>query len=205
MAEWLYLQLPLVKPYVQFSRIRLTDHLLPEAFTYAWPSGIVPTEVTELFGVYSVAAISFPFLRQERDESIAPSLSQSYVVFEMITVVWATPTPAPTRWNFVSLYPPVAPCRHRCGSPAFIVVWLPLRVVPVTPGVHLSVMAVIVKIDASAFPNVGQGRQLLYVLSRLHPGSLTLQPAGLLSSLSEPLSRNSVLRVTPYTSFKLRG
>ena len=28
----LYLQLPLVKPYILFSRIRLSNHLLPEAF-----------------------------------------------------------------------------------------------------------------------------------------------------------------------------
>jgi hypothetical protein len=50
--------------------------------------------------------------------------------------------------------------KHRQGSPAFIVVWLPLRVTPVTPGVHLSVAAVFVKIDAPVFPNVGEGRQL---------------------------------------------
>ncbi|MGD0916943.1 MAG: hypothetical protein ABSB22_10840 [Thermodesulfobacteriota bacterium] len=42
----------------------------------------------------------------------------------------------------------------------FIVVWLPLRVIPVTPGAHLSVTAVIVRIDAPAFPSVGKVRQL---------------------------------------------
>jgi hypothetical protein len=50
--------------------------------------------------------------------------------------------------------------RHRQGSPVFIVVWLPLRVTPVTPGVHLSVPVVIVRIDAPVFPTVGKGRQL---------------------------------------------
>ena len=30
----LYLQLPLIKPYVRFSRIRLSDHLLPAAFVW---------------------------------------------------------------------------------------------------------------------------------------------------------------------------
>ncbi len=49
---------------------------------------------------------------------------------------------------------------HRQGPPVFIVVWLPLRVTPVTPGAHLSVMAVIVRIDAPVFPLVGEGRQL---------------------------------------------
>ena len=52
------------------------------------------------------------------------------------------------------------PDGHRPGSPAFILVWLPLRVTPVTPEVHLSVMVVFVRIDAAVFPNVGEGRQL---------------------------------------------
>jgi hypothetical protein len=49
---------------------------------------------------------------------------------------------------------PVVPIAsgHPEGSPAFIVVWLPLRVTPVTPEVHLSVMVVFVRIDASVFP-----------------------------------------------------
>ena len=51
---------------------------------------------------------------------------------------------------------------HRQGPPVFIVVWLPLRVTPVTPGVHLSVLVVFVRIDAPVFPNVGEGRQLHY-------------------------------------------
>ena len=50
--------------------------------------------------------------------------------------------------------------QHRQGSPAFIIVWLPLRVTPVTPGAHLSVLVVIVRIDAPVFPTVGKGRQL---------------------------------------------
>jgi hypothetical protein len=49
---------------------------------------------------------------------------------------------------------------HRTGPPVFIYVWLPLRVAPVTPGVHLSVSVVIVRIDAPVFPFVGEGRQL---------------------------------------------
>src|SRR5512137_2350651 len=53
---------------------------------------------------------------------------------------------------------PLSP--HRQGSPVFILVWLPLRVTPVTPEVHLSVLAVMVKIDAPVFPCVGEGRQL---------------------------------------------
>jgi hypothetical protein len=45
----LYLQLPLIKPYVRFSRIRLSDHLHPEALAnHAWPSGIVSSEVPGL-------------------------------------------------------------------------------------------------------------------------------------------------------------
>ena len=49
---------------------------------------------------------------------------------------------------------------HRQGSPAFILVWLPLRATPVTPEAHLSVLVVIVRIDAPVFPNVEKGREL---------------------------------------------
>jgi len=104
----LYLQFPLVKPDRRFTRIRLSNHLLPEAFAPAWPSGIVFSGAPRITGVYSVAAISFPSLLRKHDEGIAPSLSQSYVVFEITAVLWATPTPVPTQWNSVSLYPPVA-------------------------------------------------------------------------------------------------
>ena len=41
-------------------------------------------------------------------------------------------------------------------------------------------------------------------LTRLHPSSLSLQPAGLLRSLTEPLSGNSVLQVALNTSLVLR-
>ena len=40
---------------------------------------------------------------------------------------------------------------------------------------------------------------------RLHPGSLALRPAGLLESLTEPLSGNLMLQVTLNTSLKLHG
>jgi hypothetical protein len=49
---------------------------------------------------------------------------------------------------------------HRQGPPVFIVVWLPLHVTPVTPGAHLSVLAVFVRIGAPVFPIVGEGRRL---------------------------------------------
>jgi len=42
----------------------------------------------------------------------------------------------------------------------FSIIWLPLRVAPITPEVHLSVAVVIVRIDASVFPLVEEGRQL---------------------------------------------
>ena len=48
----------------------------------------------------------------------------------------------------------------RQGSPVFIVVWLPLRVAPVTPEAHLSVLVVIVRIDATVFPLRIRDRQL---------------------------------------------
>ena len=94
---------------------------------------------------------------------------------------------------------------HRQGPPVFILVWLPLRVTPVTPEVHLSVLVVIVRIDAPVFPPCVTGSTTSLRFSRLHLGSLALRPAGLLSSLKEPLSGNLVLQVTPCTSLKLRG
>jgi hypothetical protein len=95
--------------------------------------------------------------------------------------------------------------QHQQGSPVFIVIWLPLRVTPDTPRVHLSVMVVIVRINAPVFPFSGQGRQLCPAFSRLHPGSLSLRPTGLLDSPWEPLSGNLALLVTLCTSLKLRG
>src|SRR3989337_1383525 len=69
-------------------------------------------------------------------------------------------------------------------------IWLPLRVTLVTPSVHLSVLAVFVRTDFSAFRLQVWRRQHCFAFSRLHIGSLSLQPAVLLSSLSEPLSEN---------------
>ena len=54
-------------------------------------------------------------------------------------------------------------------------------------------------------PHCRKGSTTPSCVSRLHLSSLTLQPAGLLDSLTEPLSGNSVLQVTLYTSLKLRG
>jgi hypothetical protein len=48
-----------------------------------------------------------PSLLQKRAKGIARSLSQSYAVFEMHTVLWATPPPAPIHGNFVAFYPSV--------------------------------------------------------------------------------------------------
>ncbi|MEN6317814.1 MAG: hypothetical protein ABFD82_03515 [Syntrophaceae bacterium] len=45
-----------------------------------------------------------------------------------------------------------SPVEHRQGSPVLIVVWLPLRATPVTPEAHLSVLVVIVRIDARSSP-----------------------------------------------------
>ena len=80
-----------------FSGTRLSNHLLPEAFALAWHSGIVSSGDPGITGVYSVAAISFPSVLRKHDEGIVPSLSQSYVVFEIVAVIWTTPTSVPTQ------------------------------------------------------------------------------------------------------------
>ena len=56
MADALSPAPPHQTPYVQFSRIRLSDHLLPEAFaTPAWPSGIVSSGCPGPLGVLSIS------------------------------------------------------------------------------------------------------------------------------------------------------
>ena len=56
----------------------------------------------------------------------------------------------------------------------------------------------------SGLPHCRKGSTTPSCVSRLHPGSLTLRPAGLLDSLTEPLSGNLMFQVTLYTSLKLR-
>jgi hypothetical protein len=81
----------------------------------------------------------------------------------------------PSKISFPYIYG-CPPEELRQGSPVFILVWLPLRVTPVTMEVHLSVLAVMVRIDAPVFPCVGEGRQLhcdfrgyIWVRSRCDP------------------------------------
>ena len=54
-----------------------------------------------------------------------------------------------------------------------------------------------------SLPLTSTGSAIPSSITRLHVGSLTLQPAGLLDSLTEPLSENSVLQVTLNTSLQL--
>ena len=70
---------------------------------------------------------------------------------------------------------------------------------------HLSVLAVFIRTDVSAFPYVHGVGNSIFLITRLHLGSLALQPAGLLDSPNEPLLGNLGLWVTPHTSLKLRG
>ncbi len=56
-----------------------------------------------------------------------------------------------------------------------------------------------------SLPPTSIGSATPFVITRLHIGSLALQPAGLLDSLIEPLSGNLMLRVTPNTSLQLHG
>jgi hypothetical protein len=57
----------------------------------------------------------------------------------------------------------------------------------------------------AGLPHCRKGSTTPSCVSRLHLGSLALRPAGLFNSLTEPLSGNLMLQVTPYTSLKLRG
>jgi len=146
----------------------------------------------------------FPSPLQKRDEGIAPSLSRSYVVFGIQSVLRATPTPFKTRQNFVSLYLPVVAIDISKGLPCYPA-WLPLRVTPATPEVHLLPTLVIVHNRCISLPLTSRGSAASLIITRLPIGSLSLQPAGLLGPLNEPLSGNLVLRVTPCTSLSLHG
>ncbi len=98
-----------------------------------------------------------------------------------------TPFPAPATSNAACGFPALR-------SPVGFIPRLMRLIVPAVlssrctlPEVHLSVVVVFVRIDAPLYPSVGQGRQLHCHFSRLRLGSLSLQPAGLLDSLKEPL------------------
>jgi hypothetical protein len=65
----------------------------------------------------------------------------------------------PTKFRFF-ISARLPPDEHRQGPPVFIVIWLPLRVTPVTPGVYLSVTVVFVRIDTPVLLIVGEGQQL---------------------------------------------
>jgi hypothetical protein len=95
---------------------------------------------------------------------------------------------------------------HRQGPPAFIVVWLAAPAChPCYPG-SPSISSGSYRQDrCSGLPLCRRGSTTPLCISRLHPGSLALRPAGLLNSLVEPSSGNLVLQVTLYTSLKLRG
>jgi len=66
-------------------------------------------------------------------------------------------------------------------------------------------VAVSVRKEAPVFPFVGEDPRLHCEFRGYFQLSLALRPAGLLSPLTEPSSRNLVLQVTLYTSLQLRG
>jgi len=142
----LYLQLPLIKPYVRFSRIRLSNHLLPEAFAFAWPPGIASTGVAETTFLEFIALPQSPFLLSFRSVMKALPLPSPKVMLSLGCKRYYGQLRLPCRPSEISFpYIHQLPLsQHRQGSPVFILVWLPLRVTPVTPEVHLSFMVVFV-------------------------------------------------------------
>ena len=83
--------------------------------------------------------------------------------------------------------------------------WLSLRVTPATPEVRPLSLLIVVHNRRISLPLTSRGSAASLIITRLRKGSLSLQPAGLLDSLNEPLSGNLMLRVTPHTSLKLHG
>ena len=80
-----------------------------------------------------------------------------------------------------------------------------VRIVFVPRGRKKSLLGKIRKYFTSCLPLCRTGSATPFCVSRLHPGSRSLQPAGLLSSLTEPLSENLALQVTLGTFLKLHG
>jgi len=159
----LYFQLPLIKPYVRFSRIRLSNHLLPEAFADCsclafWYSLFRSSRNTLEF----IALTAISFLHLFRNSMKVLPLPSPKVMLSLRSKRYYEQIRLPCRPGKIS-FPYIyrlPPNEHQQGSPVFIVAWLPLRVTPVTPEAHLSVLAVFVRIDAPVFPFVGEGRQL---------------------------------------------
>ena len=108
-----------------------------------------------------IALPQSPFLCSLKSVMKALPLSSPKVMLSLRSMRYYGQLRLPGRPGKISspyIYP--LPDRHRPGPPVFIVVWLPLRVTPVTPEAYLSVMVVSVRIDAPVFPTVGKGRQL---------------------------------------------
>ena len=119
-----------------------------------------------------------------------------------------------TMGNSDSLYSPVklrflistgCLCKHHRGSPVLPRMASPAchPCYPGSPSVCFGSCCLRQTYQPS--PNVHRVGDSDYLFTRLHVGSLSLQPAGLLDSLKEPLSGNLMLQVTLNTSLKLRG
>ena len=153
-------------PIIFFQRLSLSLGLLIQ----------LPPDLTECLEF--IALPQSPFLRSFRSMMKVLPLSSPKVMLSLqykryYGQLRLPCQPSETSFPYIHQLPL---SQHRQGSPAFILVWLPLRVTSVTPGAHLSVMVVGVKIDAPVFPTVGKGRQLhrvfrgyIWVRSRCDP------------------------------------
>jgi hypothetical protein len=154
---------------------------------------------------FIACAISCPSLLQKYDESIAPSLSQSFAALRSKRYYGQLRLPnRPEGISFpyiLPLLPSTAPTRvSRATPPDFPCVSPLLPRKPTSPFWQFSLRPV-----SQPSPNVHRVGNSFFVITRLLIGSLALRPAGLLDSPKEPLSGNFVLRVTPHTSLQLHG
>ena len=99
---------------------------------------------------------------------------------------------------------PLPPAQHRQGPPVLSLMTSP-ACHPCYPGSPSVGSGSFRQDRCPSLPLTSTGSATPSSITRLHVGSLTLQPAGLLDSLTEPLSGNSVLQVTLNTSLQLRG
>jgi len=131
---------------------------------YVWHSGIVSSEVAESYLEFS-ASLQSPFLPSFRNMMKVLPLSSLKVMLSLRYYRYYGQLRLPYRPNetsvsLISISCPL-PWDICKGLPCYPV-WLPLRVDLDTPRGHLSVLAVIVRIDVSAFLYKSKSRHLQF-------------------------------------------
>ena len=191
---------------MRFSRTRLSDTRLPSAFAIpAWPPGIVSSEVPgSSLEFLASPAISVLLLFRNSMKALplpSPKVSLSFGSIRYYGQLRLPYKPAGSSSPYIHPSPScmasvrasrATPHDFPCVSPL-----LPRKPICRFWQFSLGQMFQLSPPDHRVSNSIP--------ITRLPLGSLSLQPAGLLGSLTEPLSGNSVPQVTLHTSLMLRG